>query len=81
MNLKRKVPKVEPVDTKQNPLLASDDAAFTKIFEVHGGTARKGVLKSFKVFKTLEYEMPHENESIEEFKTRIPELKLRCRSC
>ena len=40
-----------------------------------------GVLPSFSVFSTMEYEMPLENENLEEFKIRVPKPKFRCRSC
>ena len=29
----------------------------------------------------MEYEMPRENESIKQFRDRVPEPKFRCRSC
>ena len=74
-------PPPKPISTLSNTLLANSKEAWKKIFKVHGGASRIGVLNSFSAFTTFEYEMPQEDESLKEFRKRVPNPKLRCRSC
>ena len=56
------VPVPKPKNELTETLLADNPEAWTKIFRVHGGVSRKGILRSFSMFKTIEYEMPMEGE-------------------